>query len=121
MNGCDKPVESRLACETRGEDGGKSEALVGRGRPRSRRTDARSTRSFDAAGGWTPTSLLPPDPVRRWDPLSEGPPGGAPPKGQLEVAGCKVRLVETGRRPTFRDYMQLLCRPPLLGRIAITG
>lgn len=30
--------------------------------------------------------------------------------------GCKVRLIATGRRPTFRDYMVQLTTPPLLGR-----
>ena len=30
--------------------------------------------------------------------------------------GCKVRLVATGRRPTFKDYMTQLTAPPLLGR-----
>ena len=27
--------------------------------------------------------------------------------------GCKVRLIATGRRPTFRDYMVQLTTPPL--------
>ena len=33
--------------------------------------------------------------------------------------GCKVHLVETGRRPSFRDYMVRLSVPPLLGRTVV--
>lgn len=49
--------------------------------------------------------------------------GEAPPVEALlqrlpwwKTHGCKVRLIATGRRPTFRDYMVQLTAPPLLGR-----